>query len=137
MLKTIGWSMGLMILFAGVIAFGSMVNNSLVEIGDRLRDICTFRVLGYTPTQIAGVFFRQNMIVGGLGLLLSLPLGYGLVVLIVKAYDTELFRMPVMMRAPTVFLAAAVSAFFVLISQLFVYRHIRKLNWREGVQVKE
>ena len=58
-------------------------------------------------------------------------------VLMVRAYDTELFRMPVVLRAPTVLLGAAISAAFVLIAQWFVYRHIRRLDWLEGVKVQE
>lgn len=135
--ETLGASLGMMILFAGVLALGAMVNSSLIEIADRERDIATFRVLGYGFGQIAGIFFRQNMIVFLLGLLLALPLGYGMTVAIAGAYNTELFRMPVIVKPGTFAVTAAVSFIFVLVAQGFAYRRIRSLDWLEAVQAKE
>jgi len=43
--ETMSASLGMTLVFAGLIAFGSMLNSSLIEIGDRTRDISTFRVL--------------------------------------------------------------------------------------------
>jgi putative ABC transport system permease protein len=130
-------SLGLMILFSGVIAFGSTLNSSLIEIADRTRDIATFRVLGFHPRQIAGIFFRQNLIVYAVGVVLAVPLGYGIVLGTAKAYDTELFRMPVIVRWPTVLASAAIAFAFVVVAQWFVYRRIVKLDWLEGIKVKE
>jgi putative ABC transport system permease protein len=126
-----------MILFAGVIAFGSMVNNSLIEIGDRMRDISTFRVLGYRPNQVAGIFLRQNLIIFAVGLILAFPIAYGMVVGIARAYDTELFRMPVVIRPNAFIWTTLISIVFVLIAQWVVYRQIHKLDWLEGVKVQE
>jgi putative ABC transport system permease protein len=135
--KSLSFSLSLMVLFAGVIAFGSVLNSSLIEIGERIRDVATFRVLGYRPGQVASIFFRQNLVVFFLGLALAMPLGYGMVLLLAQAYDTELFRMPIVWRARTVVLTALLSFVFVLIAQWFVYRQVRKLDWLEGVKVRE
>jgi putative ABC transport system permease protein len=114
-----------------------MVNNSLIEIGDRIRDISTFRVLGYRPRQVAGIFLRQNLIIFAVGLILAFPIGYGLVVGLVIAYDTELFRMPIVVQPRALVGTALISVAFVLIAQWVVYRQIHKLDWLEGVKVKE
>lgn len=135
--KTMLVSFTTMTLFAGVIAFGSMVNNSLIEIGDRMRDISTFRVLGYRPNQVAGIFLRQNLIVFAVGLILAFPIAYGMVVGIARAYDTELFRMPVVIRPNAFIWTTLISIVFVLIAQWVVYRQIHKLDWLEGVKVQE
>ncbi len=127
----------ILILFAGVVAFGSMLNQSLIEIGDRLREVSTFRVLGYDNRQVAGIFFLQNIIIFLLGLVGSVPLGYGMLSGIAQAYDAELFRMPVIVETSTVLTTAAVSFVFVLIVQGFVYRQIVGIDWLEGIKVKE
>ncbi|UCE60314.1 MAG: FtsX-like permease family protein [Phycisphaerales bacterium] len=136
-IETMGISLGMMVIFAGVIAFGSMINLSLIEITDRQRDIATFRVLGYHPSQVAAIFFRQNMIVFTLGLILSFPLGYGMVVGMAQAYDTELFRMPVVVNLPVIVWTGLLAFGFVLLAQWVVYRQIAKLDWLEAVQAKE
>ncbi len=135
--KTMLVMLGLLILFAGVIAFGSMLNHSMVEISDRLRDIATFRVMGYGPGQVAGIFFRQNLITFILGLIGAIPIGYGMVVGLASAYDSELFRMPVFIKPSTVVLTGVIASAFVLIVQGVIHRHIKKLDWLEGVKVKE
>ncbi|MBN2447707.1 MAG: ABC transporter permease [Phycisphaerae bacterium] len=128
---------GVIILFAGVIAFGSILNNALVEIGDRIRDISTFRVLGYRPWQVAAIFLRQTLVTYVLGIILAAPISYGLIRLMVQAYDTELFRMPAIITLRSVIVSALLSLLFVLLAQAVVYWQIRKLNWLEGIQVKE
>ena len=137
LLSTSAFSLGLLVIFAGVIAFGTMLNNSLVEIGDRLREVSTFRVLGYQPGQVAGIFLRQNLITFLLGILLAAPLGYGMVLGTSRAYDTELFRMPVVIRPMVALASAALVWLFVLAAQWFVYRQVCKLDWLEGIKVKE
>jgi putative ABC transport system permease protein len=137
LIDTMHISIGIMIAFAGVIAFGSMLNASLIEIADRVRDVSTFRLLGYRPWQIAAIFFRQNAVVFLLGLALSGPIGYGMTVGMSSAYDTELFRMPIVVRWPSIVGAAGAAFVFVVVAQWFVYRQIVRLDWRQGVSVKE
>ncbi len=136
-IRTMGFSITSIILFAGTIAFGSVLNSSLIEIGDRLRDVSTFRVLGYKPGQIAGIFFRQNLVVFAVGLAAGLPAGYWLLKLISRAYNTELFRMYVAVGWRSVLLTAGLSLGFVLAAQVVVYRQIARLDWLEGIKVKE
>lgn len=135
--RSLRFSLGIMILFSGVIGCGSLINLATVEIGDRTREISTLRVLGYHPREIAGIYLRQNAVLFGLGLLLAIPMGYGLVVLMARAYDTELFRMPVVFRWQAIGWSLLISAVFVVVAQLAVVRKIRRLDWLEGVKVKE
>jgi putative ABC transport system permease protein len=137
LLRTMIFSISLIVLFAGIIAFGSILNASLIEIADRTRDIATFRVLGYRPLQVAGIFFRENGLIFGVGLLVGIPFGYVMVRIISRVYNTELFRMPVIVSRDIVLLAAGLSCLFVLIAQWFVFRQIRRLDWLEGIKVKE
>ena len=102
-----------------------------------MRDISTLRVVGYQPRQVAAIFFRQSMITTAIGIVIALPLSYGLTLALVTAYDTELYRMPVVVKAPTVLLSAGMMVVFVLLAQAVVYRQIRKLDWLEGIKVKE
>jgi putative ABC transport system permease protein len=114
-----------------------MINASLIEIADRVRDVATFRVLGYRPGQVAGIFFRQNLVVFAAGLLLGMPIGYGLMVMAAKAYESELFRMPVVIRPISLIETAGISFVFMLIAQVIVHWQVRKLKWLEGIQFKE
>lgn len=137
LVETSLFSIGLMVIFAGVISFGATLNNALIEIGDRIREISTLRVLGYRPGQVAGILFRQSMVTFGVGLVLAFPLGYAMVQLIASAYDSELYRMPVVIRPAVVVYTIVLAMLFALAAQWIVYRQIVKLDWLEGAKVKE
>jgi putative ABC transport system permease protein len=128
---------GIIVLFAGSIAFGSAVNAALVEIGDRIREISTLRVLGYSPSEVTGILVRQEAFVFVCGLALAYPIGYVLVWYLIRAYDTELLRVPFIIRPPILVYTAVMSFSFIIAAQVIVYRHIARLNWLEGIQVKE
>ena len=49
-----------MILFAGVIFFGSILNSGLISISERRCEIATFRILGYHPREIGANFPERN-----------------------------------------------------------------------------
>ncbi len=137
LVKSMSFSITLLIFFAAVIALGSIINASLTELADRRRDVSSFRVLGYEPGQIAGIFFRQNLVIFSVSLCLAFPIGYALMVYLASNYNTELFRLPVIVRPRTVILSAALAWAFVLVAQGFVYWQIRTLDWLEGIKVKE
>ena len=68
---------------------------------------------------------------------LAIPLSYGLTLAIAQAYDQELFRMPVVTRPSTILWSALIAFAFVLLAQAIVYRQIHKLDWLEGIKIKE
>ncbi len=136
-IDTSGFSIGIMVCLAGAIAFGSTLNNSLVEIGDRMSEISTLRVLGYRPYQVAGLLMRQTIATFLVGLILAFPLGYAMVHGLASAYDSELYRIPVIIRPMVAVNTIVLSVLFVAIAELIVYRQITKLDWLEGVKVKE
>jgi putative ABC transport system permease protein len=137
LIKTSVFSIGLMVIFAGIIAFGSTLNAALVEIGDRVREISTLRVLGYSPREVWGILLRQSMITFVLGVVLAFPLGLAMVHGLSTAYNTELYRMPVVIRPVVVGYTVGLAVLFVMLAQAIGYWQVRKLDWLEGVQVKE
>jgi putative ABC transport system permease protein len=128
---------GLLVIFAGVIFFSSLLNTSLISLAERRREVATLRVLGYTEYQIGGYFLRESMTLNALGTLLGLPLGYGLTVWLTTLYDTEMFRFP-LISPPQVWIGViGLAIVFGLAAHLFVQREINKLDWREALNVKE
>lgn len=128
---------GLLVLFAGVIFFGSVLNSSLVSLAERSREVATLRVLGYTEWQVGGLFLRETMIGNLLGTLAGLPLGYMLNVGITKAYDTEMFRIPVIDPRGVFLSTIVLGVVFGLLAHLFVQRSIFKMDWLEAMKTRE
>ena len=57
--------------------------------------------------------------------MLALPFAYAMGQLTARAYDTELYRMPMIFEPPMIAVTAAVSALFLIIAQWVVGRQIR------------
>ncbi|HEV3004382.1 MAG TPA: ABC transporter permease [Pirellulales bacterium] len=128
---------GLLVMFAGVIFFGSVLNSSLVGLAERQREVATLRVLGYTEWQVGGLFLRESLLVNSLGTLLGLPLGYLLNVGITIAYDTDMFRIPVVDPTWICVWTAIIGTVFALLAQAVVQSAIRAMDWLEALQTKE
>jgi putative ABC transport system permease protein len=128
---------GLLVLFAGVIFFSSMLNTSLIGLAERKREVATLRVMGYTEYQIGGYFLRESMLMNMIGTLLGLPVGYALTVWLTTVYDTEMFRFP-LVGPPIVWIGVvSLAIIYCLAAHLFVQWAINKLDWREALNVKE
>ena len=128
---------GALVLFAGIIFFGSILNSALIGLAERQREVATLRVLGYGPWQIGNLLFRESMIVTMIGTLVGMPIGYGLTVLMAISYNSELFRFPVVSTPGTWILTFILALLFCILAQLFVQRTILKMDWLEALQSKE
>ncbi len=137
LIEHMGVFIGFLVLFAGVVFFGSILNASLVNLAERRRELATLRVLGYGPWQLGSLMLRESLIVTLAGTLLGMPLGYLLTVLMAMAYESEMFRLPVV-GGPDVYLAAlALGIVFALAAHLVVQRSIHRTDWLEALQAQE
>src|SRR5690606_36228217 len=82
------------VLFSSVIAFGVVYNAARISLSERSRDLASLRVLGFTRAEISLILLGEL----GMILLLAVPAGlllcYLLAALVVIAFDTELYRFP-------------------------------------------
>jgi putative ABC transport system permease protein len=132
------WVMiGMFIIFAGIVFFGTILNASLVNLAERQREVATLRVLGYGPWQIGNLLLRESLIVSLIGTLLGMPIGYGLTVLTAMAYKSEMFRFPVISSAGTWIWTFVLAVLFTLLAHLFVQRTIHRMDWLEALKAKE
>lgn len=136
-LEQMGIFTGALVVFAGVVFFGSILNASLINLAERQGEVATLRVLGYGPWRVGSLLLRESMIVTLVGTVLGMPIGYGLSVLSSWAYDTELFRFPVVSTPGTWIRTVALAVLFGLSAHLFVQRAIHRMNWLEALQAKE
>ena len=127
----------LLVMFAGVIFFDSVLNSSLIGLAEREREVATLLVLGYTERQVGGLFLRESLLVNTLGTLVGLPLGYLLNVGIAIAYDTEMFRIPVTDPRMIFLESLAIGTAFALAAHAVVQRTIWRMNWLEALKTKE
>ncbi len=136
-LETQSVTIALLVLFAGIVFFGSILNASLVSLAERQREVATLRVLGYGPWQIGGLLLRESMITTVFGTLLGMPLGYLLTIMIAKAYASDMFRLPIITSPSLWTLTMVLAVIFGLVAHLFVQRAINKMNWLDALKIQE
>jgi len=135
--KTMGAMISIMVLFAGLIAFGSVLNAALVSLSERQREVGTLRVLGYTPAQVSQIFAGESYLLNGLGVALGMLGGVGMAHLIALAYNTELYRFPVVIYPSRLAVTAVLMFVFISSAQAAVYWLIRRLPWLDVLKIKE
>jgi putative ABC transport system permease protein len=138
---TIAQNMNVMIffnvLFSSVIAFGVVYNAARISLSERSRELASLRVLGFTRAEISLILLGEL----GVMLLVAVPagllLGYGLAALTVRAFDTELYRFPLVISARTFAFAAATTIAAALVSGLVVRRKLDGLDLVAVLKTRE
>ena len=130
--RTIAQNMNVMIffnvLFSGVIAFGVIYNAARISLSERSRELASLRVLGFTRAEISLILLGELGVILLIAVPAGLLLGYGLAALTVMAFDTELYRFPLVVSGRTFAFAAATAVAASLVSGLVVRRRLDELD---------
>lgn len=114
--------------FACVIAFSVVYNGARVALSERGRELASLRVLGFTQREVAAMLLGEQ----GLLMILALPVGlavtYILCALLSARFDSELFRIPVMVTASSFLVGVAVVAISGALSALAVRGRLTRLD---------
>jgi len=139
--ETIAESLGILIffniLFSGIIAFGVVYNAARVSLSERSRELASLRVMGFTRAEISFILLGELATVTLLALPLGMILGYGLVALTVVAYDTELYRFPLVVSSRTYAFAALTVVAAAVVSGLVVRRKLDRLDLIAVLKTRE
>ena len=96
--KTLAESFYIMIffnlLFSGVIAFGVVYNAARVALSERSRELASLRVLGFTRGEISFILLGELAVVTIMAIPIGLVSGYLFAGALVTAFNTELYRFP-------------------------------------------
>jgi putative ABC transport system permease protein len=127
----------MLVIFAGVIAFSVIYNVTTVALTERQRELASLRVLGFSSAEVGRIVYLENFLLAGLGLVLGIPFGMAICRLLVRAYDTELYRLPYHIEDRTFFITAGMITLFVLISNYAVRHKILSLDMVEVLKARE
>jgi putative ABC transport system permease protein len=116
------------VLFAGVIAFGVVYNSARIALSERGRELATLRVLGLTRAEISYILLGELAVLTALGVPVGLVLGYLLAGWAVAAFETELYRFPLIIDSATYGFAAATVLVSAVVSGLIVRRRLDRLD---------
>ncbi|WP_226703115.1 ABC transporter permease [Microbulbifer elongatus] len=124
-------------LFAGLIALGVVYNSARISLSERGRELASLRVLGLTRGEVSYILLGELAILTLLALPLGALLGYLLAWTLVQSFDTELFRIPLIINPSTYGYAALVVILSALASGILVHRRIQRLDLIAVLKTRE
>ncbi|MCP3963151.1 MAG: ABC transporter permease [bacterium] len=125
------------VLFAAIIAFGVVYNTARISLSERARELASLRVLGFTRAEISSILLGELALLTLLAVPVGLVLGYGFAALAVTAWETEIYRIPLVVSSQ-VYAASAITVIVAAtVSALVVRRRLDRLNLVEALKTRE
>lgn len=114
--------------FAGVIAFGVVYNAARISLSERDRELASLRVLGLTRGEISFVLLGELALLTLVAIPIGFVLGWLASSALVQAFQTDMYRFPLVLGPKTFGTAAAVVLGSALVSSLIVRRKLDRLD---------
>jgi putative ABC transport system permease protein len=139
--KTLGETMYVMIffnvMFSSVIAFGVVYNAARISLSERSRDLASLRVLGFTRGEISSILLGELAVVTAAAIPIGFVLGYLFAAWLVYAFDTELYRFPLVVSPRTYLFSAVGVVIATMLSALVVRRRLDHLDLVAVLKTRE
>lgn len=125
------------LMFSGVIAGGVVYNAARVSLSERSRELASLRVLGFTRGEISQILLGELAVVTIVAIPVGLVLGYIGAGLLVAAFNTELYRFPLVVSARTFAFAGTAVLVAAVLSGLAVRRRLDHLDLVAVLKTRE
>ncbi|MCC5909661.1 MAG: FtsX-like permease family protein [Clostridiaceae bacterium] len=128
------YSVGIMMLFGGILGFAIVYNTTIISISERTMEFSSLRVMGFDKKEIYKMISRENGLMTMLGILLGVPIAYGMCYGVVSAFATDLYSIPLIIEPRSYGVAAIATIVFVTVAQLATIKKIYRLNFIDALK---
>ncbi len=122
---------------AMVITFGVVYNSARVQLSERGRELASMRVLGFNEREVSWILLGETAVLVALAIPLSWLFGYGFTWFLLSNFETELYRVPIVVDRSTYAYTAFVILIAAIVSALLVRRRIGSLNLIAVLKTRE
>jgi putative ABC transport system permease protein len=129
--------MTILVMLAGILAVGVIYNGARIALSERGRELASLRVLGFTRAEVAAMLLGEQGIITLLGLPIGALLGAVMSAVIIRSYDTEMYRMPLVLRPTTFITAAALVVIIAVVAGLLVRRRLDRADLIAVLKTRE
>jgi putative ABC transport system permease protein len=135
--ESVGLTRTITVLFAAIIAFGVVYNTARVALSERGWELATLRVIGLTRGEIAYVLLGELALVTAAALPIGAILGYAFAAATVIAFDTDVYRLPLIVTPRTYALAIATTIAAAAVSAAIVGRSLQRMDLIGALKTRE
>jgi putative ABC transport system permease protein len=137
MAETMNIMMSFYVVFGGLIAMGVMYNSARIALSEHGRELATLRVLGFTRFEALYILLGELGVLTLLALPLGCLIGYGLAWFFAWSFDSDLFRIPLVIEKSTYGGAALVVLVAGALSALVLRWRVDRLNLVAALKTRE
>lgn len=137
MAKTILFFTFISTLLGGTIAFGVIYNNMRIALSERNRELASLRVLGFERGEVAYILLGELALLTLVAIPIGMLIGYGLCAYLAFQFNTDLYRIPLVLGLNVYALAALVVIVSSIISAMLIWRNIAQLDMVAVLKTKE
>lgn len=119
---------GIMLAFGVALGFAVIFNTITINTLERQRELATMRTIGSGVARLGGLLTMENVLMGLLGLVVGLPVGYGISLYFGSLYQNDLFDMQTVIYTRSYGIAALGAIIVLLLAELPSIRFVRKLD---------
>jgi len=127
-------AIGFYMLFGGVLGFALIYNSTIIGISERTMEFATLRIMGFDRKDVYGMICRENFVMGGIAIIVGIPLGAGMIKGMVESFSSDIMTLPYILKPEAFIQAAAATIIFVIIAQLATLRKIYNLNFIDALK---
>lgn len=115
-------------LLAATIAFGVVYNSARIALSERGRELASLRVLGFTHGEIAYILLGELAVLTLVAIPLGCLVGAGLCGILVVVFESDLYRLPLVLEPYNFALGATVVLVSAVVSGLLVWYRLGRLD---------
>jgi putative ABC transport system permease protein len=127
----------ILLFLAASIACGMLLNATLVGLAERRTELAVLRVQGFRLGEVGDLLLYEHALTGLVGMLLGIPLGFGLITWVHSFLDTEVLRLPFVVTRGNITRALLWAGAFSIFSHMVIRWVLKQERWQENLAVKE
>jgi putative ABC transport system permease protein len=127
----------LYVVLAVIITFGVIYNSARIQLSERARELASLRVFGFTRGEVSSVLLTELAIVTLLAQPLGWLLGYLFAWMVVKGFESDIYRIPFVVNSDTFASASLVVIVAAIVSALIVRRRIDRFDLVRVLKTRE
>ncbi|MBP1685099.1 MAG: ABC-type transport system, involved in lipoprotein release, permease component [Deltaproteobacteria bacterium] len=135
--KSLGIFTTVLVVFACVIAVAMVYNTARVALSERGRELASLRVLGFTRDEVTMMLLGEQAVLTVIAIPLGFAMGYRVCAIVARAYQWEIFRLPLVVNVRTYAFALIVVLAAAVLSGVVVRRRLDRLDLVAVLKTRE
>lgn len=137
MLGSLDYVVAIIVGFAAALAFIVLYNLTNINISERLREIATIKVLGFTRQETASYVSRENLVLAAMGMLVGIPMGTWLLGFVIDMIKIDMICFDTRISLFSYGISLVLTMVFAMAINLFMSRKLEKINMAEALKAAE